>query len=246
VKNLILFAMASLLFSACSTTDLGNREPAAAKVPLNMKDEIAGLNFGNTHEVLHSPGRIIRGSEPPLANLAELAAIHPTDFVIFKADNKGEVAQEIQGLTKLFPNAKINHYAMISHDIKDDTPCQYTVKALNDLMTVARTPGRVAYFHCLHGEDRTGLLAGLLRMTTQGWSATKAFQEEMCAHGFGLGDTTRDALIGTKTEAALLPIFLQLASQIQDHGITMKSVLDPAMCSAKPKTPLDPAPFTCK
>ncbi len=238
--------MASLLLTACSTADLGNREPAQAKLPLNMTDEVPGLTIGNTHEVLNAPGRIIRGGQPTLRNLPQLAAIHTTDFVIFKYDNQGEVAQEIQELAKHFPRAQVHHYPMSWNAIVDDVPCRYTVQALNDLMAAARTPGRVAYFHCTYGEDRTGLLAGLLRMTTQGWTADKAFHTEMCPHGFGFGDTTRSPAIGAKSEAGLVPIFLQLASQIQGHGVNLNTVFDPAMCDVKPKMPLNPVSFTCK
>lgn len=43
------------------------------------------------------------------------------------------------------------------------------------------TPG--TYFHCLHGEDRTGLAAGCERVWVEGWPKWVAY-EEMTTNGF--------------------------------------------------------------
>jgi hypothetical protein len=44
------------------------------------------------------------------------------------------------------------------------------------------TPGAI-YVHCLHGEDRTGLVIGLERVFVEGWSPESAWKE-MLAFGF--------------------------------------------------------------
>jgi protein tyrosine/serine phosphatase len=42
------------------------------------------------------------------------------------------------------------------------------------------------FLHCKHGKDRTGLVYGLYRVHTQGWSKQQAF-DEMLAFGFSPG-----------------------------------------------------------
>jgi len=40
-----------------------------------------------------------------------------------------------------------------------------------------------AFVHCTHGQDRTGLVVGELRVRRQGWTRDRAW-EEMLEHGF--------------------------------------------------------------
>jgi hypothetical protein len=214
--------------------------------PLNMKDEVPGLNLGNTHLVYEGEGKLIRGHEPA-KKAEELKNIGVTDVVIFKTQNKNEVTNEIAALEGLgLAEDRIHHVEMPWRDIKDDGACRQTVAALNLLLGIGRTPGAVGYFHCSAGQDRTGLLAGLFRMTAEGWSAEKAFYSEMCNHGYGFGDVKRPANVSSAVETGLTPIFLQLASQIEGGGFALTSNLDPNLCAAKPKAELDAAKFKCK
>ncbi|MBS1962416.1 MAG: tyrosine-protein phosphatase [Bdellovibrionales bacterium] len=214
---------------------------------LNLQDEVPGLTLGNTHEVYEGEGKLLRGHEPG-KDAKELVDIGVTDVVIFKHPVKREVEQEIKDLKALgIPEERITSIDMPWKDIEDiKDPCQKTVQAVNAMLAVAATPGRVGYFHCSAGQDRTGMLAGLLRMVTAGWSAEKAFVSEMCAHGYGFGDTTRPANVSKAVETNLTPIFLQLASQIEGQGLSVASKLSPGLCSAKPKTELDGSRFKCK
>jgi hypothetical protein len=216
-------------------------------VPLDLDDEVSGLDLGNTHEVIGSPGRIIRGHEPG-KNVKELTDLGVTDVVIYKNDVKGEVAKEVEDLKTLgVPADQIHTIAMPWKGIKDpEVPCRQTVEALNLLLGIARTPGRIGYFHCSAGQDRTGMLAGLLRITAQGWSAEKAFYTEMCGHGYGFGDTKRPASVSGTVETNLTPIFLQLAAGIREHSFTLASTIDTSLCHDKPKAPLDETSFKCK
>lgn len=45
--------------------------------------------------------------------------------------------------------------------------------------------GRVWLIHCVHGEDRTGLVVGMVRVLVDGWTKERAFQE-MRDNGFHL------------------------------------------------------------
>ena len=67
---------------------------------------------------------------------------------------------------------------------------------LVEMNAALREIGPGTYIHCLHGEDRTGLLVGLYRLQ-QGWTKEQAFRE-MLQHGYhmalmGLTDYWDDA-----------------------------------------------------
>lgn len=51
------------------------------------------------------------------------------------------------------------------------------------LAALAAKDNRPIYIHCLHGQDRTGLMIGIYRVEVEGWSKEKA-HEEMMEHGF--------------------------------------------------------------
>lgn len=215
---------------------------------LNLRDDVPGLTLGNTHLVYDTNGKLIRGHEP-VKNAHQLTEIGVTDVVIFKKDNSGEVGREIAALRELgVPADRIHHIEMPWKDIQNpEIPCRQTVEAINLLTHVAQVPGRVGYFHCSAGQDRTGMLAGLLRMMTQGWTAEDAFFREMCGHGYGFGDAGRPAAVSGAVEANLTPIFLRLASRIEGRGFAAGKTLDPGLCAGDaPRSHLDPATFKCR
>jgi hypothetical protein len=70
---------------------------------------------------------------------------------------------------------------------------------LVEMNAALREIGPGTYIHCLHGEDRTGLLVGLYRLQ-QGWTKEQA-SREMLQHGYhmalmGLTDYWNDACAG--------------------------------------------------
>jgi len=48
---------------------------------------------------------------------------------------------------------------------------------------IPRDPDGIYFFHCVHGNDRTGLVAALYRVFVQHWEPQRAF-DEMVANGF--------------------------------------------------------------
>jgi protein tyrosine/serine phosphatase len=56
--------------------------------------------------------------------------------------------------------------------------------AVKKFLSVATNPDcQPVYVHCLHGEDRTGTMCAIYRMTQESWSFDRAYQE-MLALGF--------------------------------------------------------------
>lgn len=59
-----------------------------------------------------------------------------------------------------------------------------TASQINEIQVLLKDPQRQPLFiHCKHGKDRTGLMVGVYRVETQGWTPTAAY-EEMKAIGF--------------------------------------------------------------
>lgn len=51
------------------------------------------------------------------------------------------------------------------------------------LKVVGESSAGPTFVHCLHGQDRTGMMVGIYRMVIHGFDYERAF-EEMCTHGF--------------------------------------------------------------
>jgi hypothetical protein len=220
-----------------------------AFTPVDMKDEVPGLTIGNTHYVYQAEGRgtLIRGRQLG-GKTAEVKAFGVTDVLVYKDPVKNEVTTELNSLRSLgYTEDHLHHVTMPWQQIRDDKiPCQHTIEAANILLGIARIPGSIGYFHCTYGQDRTGMMAAIIRMVTQGWSAEQAFFSEMCAHGYGHGDPKRPGFVSDEVESSLTPIFLQIAGQIQGQGLSVASTLDAGICEGTPKTALDANEFKCK
>ena len=119
--------------------------------------------------------------------------------------------------------------------------CVQTVQALRLLFEATMTQGRVAYFHCTVGEDRTGLLAGLYRMLVQNWSAADAWNKEMCFWGYGSGDPKKPANVDEQINQDLTPFFLRMAKLIQTGRLSVKTLNDASVCNGFEQIPVNPA-----
>ena len=77
---------------------------------------------------------------------------------------------------------------------------------VNALLLALQDPANFPIFiHCMHGEDRTGLIMGLYRVKVQSWPASKAYQEmlDLGFHSilFPLDDYFREKTGLTELEA---------------------------------------------
>jgi protein tyrosine/serine phosphatase len=70
---------------------------------------------------------------------------------------------------------------------------------IDAIMAILRDKGQgPVYVHCLHGQDRTGLVIGLERVLIEGW-APKDAHDEMVARGFHTGFIGLDEYFDRKT-----------------------------------------------
>lgn len=240
-----LFAV--ILLAHCLSTPLqaAPRGPDTGLVsPFNST--VPGITIRNTHLVASAEGEVIRGMSPS-GKTSELAARGVTDILIFKNEIRNEVQKEIAELQENgFTPDRIHVIPFRWKELEGyRTACEQLLTGLQILERAYRTPERSVFFHCTVGEDRTGLLAGLFRMVEQGWSARKAFDQEMCAHGYEAGDGKKPWKVVSAIRTELTPVFLALATLIED-GVIAAGQLDVSVCAQAVQSRYEARDFACK
>ena len=172
-----------------------------------LPSTVPGLSIPNAHSIDQF---IYRGNQP-LDKVSELKRFGISDVIIIKQDIKGEVPQERASLNSLQIHS---YYIPMRWNISTPVQsCEETVEAVNLALSL-RAQNRKIYIHCSAGEDRTGLVSGLLRMQLQSWSAQKAFTDEMCAHGYADSSNGKPPKVVQQILQNLNPIFLLLSKSL--------------------------------
>jgi hypothetical protein len=170
-----------------------------------------GLTIGNSFEV-GSSGHVFRGKEPKKL-VSELKPFGITDVIIFKNDVRGEVVKEIAALDEI--GIRSHHLPFRWKEFPSMVEaCEQTVDALNIISRVQAANGKV-FFHCTAGEDRTGMLAGILRMLEDNLSREETFREEMCARGYSDASSHKPYAVHSAIQKELTPLFIALAAKVE-------------------------------
>lgn len=188
-------------------------------------------NLGNAH-ALRADERILRGAAPE-TRLALLKDQGVTDVLIFRDGMGDAVEREKNNLRKLgYAENNIHHVPMKWRRFPSfESGCENAVAALQVMQTVENDPSKKLYLHCTMGEDRTGMVAGLYRMVFQGWTADKAFLEEMCARGFSEANPRKPVEVAGMINNDLKPIFARMAVMAETGVLNSKS-LSSRVCAA--------------
>ncbi len=111
--------------------------------------------------------------------------------------------------------------------------CEMTVQA----MEIVQQSTGPALFHCTVGEDRTGMMAGLLKIQSGGMSTVKAFRDEMCARGYEAGNPTKteSPAVVKAVREALTPLYLKMATVLQKN----KGKISASDCANLPEEYVD-------
>ncbi len=170
---------------------------------------VAALNIRNAHEM---NSQVFRSSQPAKL-VQEIVDFNFTDVIIFKNEVKDEVQKQVAYLN--LKKVTTHHIAFPWKDIIDaEATCLQVIQALKIIDRVQDGGGKVL-FHCTAGEDRTGLLAGLLRMKQEGLSLSEAFRDEMCSKGYADGNPKKPNSVFAPIHAGLTPLFVALAEKIE-------------------------------
>ncbi|MGZ3690249.1 MAG: tyrosine-protein phosphatase, partial [Pseudobdellovibrio sp.] len=115
-------------------------------------------------------------------------------------------------------------------DIKDEEKaCEQVVQALSILNQVEKSTQDKVFFHCTVGEDRTGLLAGLISQIISNESMQSSFADEMCAKGYADGNPNKPKSVSAAVLKSLNPIYYKVSKLIETKQIT-RDHIDPAVC----------------
>lgn len=200
-----------------------------------FESEVEGLTIVNASFVSSSQ-KVIRGAAPRNAKeVSQLRKRGVTAVVILRDKPKRDLEMEIAALAQngFKPNQIFQLPLYWDKKVPFQESCEMTVKALQVLIAAERMPNQSVYFHCSAGEDRTGMVAGLYRMLTQNWTATDAFNKEMCPNGYEAGDPSKPENIVRLIRANLTPVYLKMVRLIEAKALTADH-LDPRVCLHDP------------
>jgi len=178
-----------------------------------LPSSVKGVYLGNLHQL--SP--YIYRSAAPEKYIDQLEYLGIKSVVIVKAQSHHEVDQEIA----LLKAHQISYqwfdlpWKNISNYVKE---CEKIKEALFSLRQ-AHLKKQKTLLHCTVGEDRTGLISALYRISEDRWSLAKAYHEEMCAKGYGFGNKNKPDWVSLEVQKNLSPLFQAMASAIQTKGL---------------------------
>jgi len=144
-----VLAVASLAASAPAKT---NSDLKLSSIRIN--------NFGRINDNYY------RGAQPESGDYGDLAALGVKTVIDLTRDGRDEES----GLVRR-AGMKFYRIPMTTSDRPSDTAVAKFLQLVND---PANQP---VYVHCQGGRHRTGVMTAVYRMTQDGWTADKAYQE---------------------------------------------------------------------
>ncbi|MGZ6210365.1 MAG: fused DSP-PTPase phosphatase/NAD kinase-like protein, partial [Syntrophales bacterium] len=168
ISWVIFFGFALLVLFPMSFTSVALAAPPAASPSPAMAERIKveGIDL-----LARMDTDVYRGATPTGDGLRALAREHVKTLVCLSSEAPyTKTAQEL-GL-------RVEHLPLSPFK----TPSRETILRFLDITT--DPSAKPVFFHCLQGEDRTGVMAAVYRMQVQGWSEEMAFAE-MKEFGFG-------------------------------------------------------------
>lgn len=221
MKNIIIILLASLTFSS-----------AFAGVFLEPIDEAQ---------------KIYRGRAPKTTEMKKLVKKGITTVIIFKNQTKNEVDLEIEQLTAAgIDPAKIHNIPFLWKDIESEKlACEQVIEALNIMQKVSESEDDKVLFHCTVGEDRTGLLAGLMSQLLNQDDTASSFINHMCTKGYAGGNLNKPKHVSQAVDKYLTPLFYKISRLIEQGSLNMES-LNKRVCRNIENINVDDSLKTCE
>lgn len=224
---------------ACQNTPLRDRSGHGGLVS-PFDSTVDGIDIPNAHTVGTS-GKLLRSMEPGSPqDFDQLFAANVGAVLVFKnATSTGhDVEEEMQTFVQRgLPQSRVVNIPFKWKDIgafKDS--CEQTVQGLKFIKTNLAA-GKKTLFHCTVGEDRTGFLAAMHRMLAeQNLDAGKAWDSEMCEHGYGAGNPLKPGFVVGTLESTLKPLYRKMAYLAAKGEL---DALDTSVCATDPEGAAD-------
>jgi tyrosine-protein phosphatase SIW14 len=150
-RNLAALFTTMLLLAASASAQTAI-SPALAKIRIK--------NFGRINENYY------RGAQPEARDWADLKALGVKTVIDLTKDGRSE-----EGFLVEHAGMKFYRIPMTTDETPSTASITQFLKLVND---PANFP---VYVHCQGGRHRTGAMTALYRMTNDGWSAERAYQE---------------------------------------------------------------------
>jgi len=121
---------------------------------------------------------VMRSGHPPMLSWPHLADLGVTDVIKLDFDDEG------LDTGALASNIRVHYVplqpaAFLGIELDPfSEPDRSTLQEIHRLVTTIRDlPTRTWLVHCSNGRDRTGLVAGMIRVIVDGWDKRRAWQE---------------------------------------------------------------------
>jgi len=141
----------------------------AVSLPQTKAPNAGPRNFGKINDQYY------RGSQPDAAELAQLKSIGVKTVIDLRRDSDKDEPGQVRALGMQYFNIPLK-----SSQPATAAQTEYFLKLAND---PANWP---VYVHCKGGRHRTGALTAIYRITHDGWTADRAY-EEMKEYDFNHG-----------------------------------------------------------
>jgi hypothetical protein len=204
-----------------------------------IEPTLPGTTLANTHGVgaaVDGKFSLIRSMAPKTKEEFDSLQKHGVNEVIIFKDGPRKVIDDEIAIWKKrgIPEERLHHIPFAWKDFSDfKTPGEQTLEALKILLE-ARAQGRTVLFHCTVGEDRTGYLAALYRLMTEGGDPYVLFKKEMCERGYENGDPLKPyGPVVLEIREALTRTYLKMAYLIKT-GQLSESNLNPSVLDRAP------------
>lgn len=191
-------------------------------IPLFVFLGLSVCNAGVFLEPLQGSDKIFRGRAPKFSEFRKMTKAGITSVLIFKNQTKTEVDEEIDQLISTgFNEGKIHHIPFLWKDItSEQTACEQIITSLNILKNVENSEDDKILFHCTVGEDRTGLLAGLMTQLLEQEDTQSSFQNQMCAKGYAGGNTSKPPQVSQAVDKFLTPLYYKMSQMIESGSLS--------------------------
>lgn len=215
----------------------------ALLVSLTVSNAFAGVFL----EPIDEAQKIYRGRAPKSTEMKKLIKKGITTVIIFKNQTKNEVDQEIEQLIAAgIDSEKIHNIPFQWKDIESEKlACVQVIEALNIMQQVSESEDDKVLFHCTVGEDRTGLLAGLMSQLLNQDDTASSFVNHMCTKGYAGGNLNKPKHVSQAIDKYLTPLFYKISRLIEQGALNAES-LNKRVCRNIEKMDVEDSLKTCE
>lgn len=225
----------------CTVAPLRDRPAHGGGLASPFDSTVQGIDIPNAH-VVGGNDKLLRGMAPGSPeDFDQLFAANVGAVLIFKnPTNTGhDVGEEITTLTQRgIAQSRVVNIPFKWKDLNGfKEPCEQLVEGMKFIKTNLAA-GKKTLFHCTVGEDRTGFLAAMHRLLNEGSSldADKAWDSEMCEHGYGAGNPLKPGFVVGSLETGLKPLYQKMAYLAKKGSL---DALDASVCATDPSGAAD-------